>query len=68
LEGLLLFICLDMMAGYLPKFLQVIASGTDAVFDAEDPLPFLALHYLQVYQLPSSKLVWIFLVLNVVLR
>ena len=27
---------------------QLVVTGRDAVFDAEDPMPFLALHYLQM--------------------
>jgi hypothetical protein len=34
--------------GYLWPFLVVVTTGVDAVLDASDPLPFLALHFLQV--------------------
>eukprot|EP00775_Hariotina_reticulata_P007119 gene7120-7333_t len=39
---------LVMNVGYLPEFVKVTLSGADAVFDVRDPMPFLALHYLQV--------------------
>lgn len=40
--------CRNASKGYLWRFLVVVSSGIDAVFDAADPLPFLGLHFVQV--------------------
>jgi hypothetical protein len=43
-------------AGNLGRFVHTLSSGVDAVFDARDPLPFLALHYLQIPVLLAGNL------------
>jgi hypothetical protein len=35
-------------AGDLLSFMKVVIQGTDAVYDPQDVLPFLGLHYVQV--------------------
>lgn len=39
---------LQQLPRHLREMLRTIIKGRDAVFDPEDPIPFLALHYLQM--------------------
>ncbi len=41
----------------VPERLRVVATGTDAVFDRDDPLPFLLVHHLQIPWLLLGNLV-----------
>jgi hypothetical protein len=41
----------------IPERLAVLRAGTDAVFDRDDPLPFLLLHHLQIPSLLLGNLV-----------
>ena len=38
--------------------LKSLLEGVDAVFDFQDPLPFLALHYLQI-PVQLARIVWL---------
>lgn len=41
----------------VPERLRVVATGTDAIFDRDDPLPFLLVHHLQIPWLLLGSLV-----------
>ena len=46
-----------LTSGNFGPFLRAVRSGSDAVFSPTDPLPFLALHYVQATVLLWRKLV-----------
>ena len=49
-------------AGDVLSFIKVVSRGSDAVFDAQDVLPFLGLHYVQVRGLARAAACWHMLV------